>query len=728
MGSKYTGDSSLSASQPPAAPPRRVKGKRTRTGCLTCRARKVKCDEQPGTCANCERVCLACKWPEVRNVLQERSAVAAASRTSITPKAELSPQLPPSCATPSSVDESPSEADHEPWRGHTSLVHGIPRPIVDRHVEAFFIHVYPVQGNAVVHRGTLMRDIAEGTSSHKVVLAICAVASRFVDVTGTPRATPQLTPLTGSPEANRWAADAKADIINSDMSIENITAALILAKHDIYSGRFGQAFVLAALATRMALALSLHREMPAEADVPRAERETRRRLMYSCYSLDRTMSTGVPEFLCVPAHLLHVRLPCAEQNFNLGIESDTPIPNLEDPGADDFAPSLLDEVGMFGQHVRLLNIRANILRVVRNRRESDLPPWDPSSLFAMAKHKLKAWFDSLPPQFQLEPETVFTRQFQNELTPLTMLHVWYNINVAELTRISMPGFTESLPAELLASAPQEWVHETRDQCVTHARLVAHTLRHIASLVDMDTLVFGDQSLPICVYESARVRLQYVFLLPHERQPAELEELTSDVAVMTTFIERMGRYFQNSKFLLREMRKMLRRHGLDLGSDLSEPSQPGSPGAQDPWSRRVRTLREHAPRRPPPPMPTHAHSFPPLQHAHVATSHRHHHSQAGSLPTPAPTDAPGSDHLQPAAPALYPGPGADSGIWNHNSHNSGHPDEVAALLGELGQAQAMGGIGGMVGGGGMGSGSLMDMFADWVATGYDAGGMGMNGVV
>jgi hypothetical protein len=333
------------------------------------------------------------------------------------------------------------------------------------------------------------------------------------------------------------------------MSIENITAALILAKHDIYSGRFSQAFVLAALATRMALALSLHREMPAEADISRVERETRRRLMYSCYSLDRTMSTGVPEFLSVPAHLLHIRLPCAEQKFNLGIESDTPTPNLEDPGADDFARARLDEVGMFGQHVRLLSIRANILRVARNRRESDLPPWDPSSLFAMARHKLDAWFNSLPLQFQLEPETVFTRQFQNELTPLTMLHVWYNINVVELTRISMPGFTESLPADLIARAPQGWVQQTRDVCVSHARLVARTLGHIASLVDMETLVFADQSLPICVYESARVRLQYAFLLPHEQQPAELEELTSDVAIMTAFIERMGRHFQNSKFLV-----------------------------------------------------------------------------------------------------------------------------------------------------------------------------------
>jgi hypothetical protein len=31
-------------------------------GCLTCRARKVKCDERPGRCLNCEDMLLDCLW------------------------------------------------------------------------------------------------------------------------------------------------------------------------------------------------------------------------------------------------------------------------------------------------------------------------------------------------------------------------------------------------------------------------------------------------------------------------------------------------------------------------------------------------------------------------------------------------------------------------------------------------------------------------------------------
>ncbi|KAB8216341.1 fungal-specific transcription factor domain-containing protein [Aspergillus novoparasiticus] len=45
------------------APRRRPAHLRTKTGCLTCRKRKKKCDETPGTCSNCARRWLSCEWP-----------------------------------------------------------------------------------------------------------------------------------------------------------------------------------------------------------------------------------------------------------------------------------------------------------------------------------------------------------------------------------------------------------------------------------------------------------------------------------------------------------------------------------------------------------------------------------------------------------------------------------------------------------------------------------------
>lgn len=426
--------------------------------------------------------------------------------------------------------------------------------MIDQHVEAFFSYVYPVQANAIVHRGTLMRDIADGKVARKVVLAVCAVASRFVNPPASPESGIMLPiPLKGTAAANAWATEAKSSLLTEDSSLEGITAALILAKHDINSGRFGQAFVLAAVATRMAMSLRLHQELPPDSAKSTVERETRRRLMWGCYALDRMMSTGVPEFLLTPARSMRIRLPCDDQRFLFGIESNAPIPALETEGdSSDGDPARFSDVGILGHQLRIQGVRSMIFRVSRNREPSDLPVWDPSSAYTAAERKIKTWYDSLSPQFHLNPETVYARKAQNELPALVMLHVWYHLNMVELTRLALPGFNESLEPAIASTAPEGWMDQTRDQCVHHARMLSNTLRHVSNLVDLDTLVFGDAALPICVYECVRVRLQYAFLLPPAPQAAELAELAADVEIMFAFLGGMAHHFSNAKWLVRKV--------------------------------------------------------------------------------------------------------------------------------------------------------------------------------
>lgn len=55
----------------------------------------------------------------------------------------------------------------------------------------------------------------------------------------------------------------------------------------------------------------------------------------------------------------------------------------------------------------------------------------------------------------------------------------------------------------------------------------------------------------------------------------------------------------------------------------------------------------------------------------------------------------------------------SGSWDNTQSNS---NDFSALLGDVGQQQ-----------GNMPNGNIIDMFANWVAAGYDSG-MSLNGVV
>lgn len=43
---------------------------RSKLGCLTCRSRRKKCDERPGTCRNCEKRKIECSWPPLKEAEQ----------------------------------------------------------------------------------------------------------------------------------------------------------------------------------------------------------------------------------------------------------------------------------------------------------------------------------------------------------------------------------------------------------------------------------------------------------------------------------------------------------------------------------------------------------------------------------------------------------------------------------------------------------------------------------
>lgn len=91
--------------------------KRSRSGCLTCRRRKKKCDEHVinGKCEGCSRNFLACCWPSdgARTVsISEATAIeesAPSCDLSSSASPCVSPRLPCSEATPGSPD-SPSLA------------------------------------------------------------------------------------------------------------------------------------------------------------------------------------------------------------------------------------------------------------------------------------------------------------------------------------------------------------------------------------------------------------------------------------------------------------------------------------------------------------------------------------------------------------------------------------------------------------------------------------------
>jgi len=109
---------------------------------------------------------------------------------------------------------------------------------------------------------------------------------------------------------------------------------------------------LLSIASRMAYLSRLNYE---SGNVPFVVQETRRRLMWAIYTLDRFYSGGLPDFTVCPAESVHLTLPCNEMNFELEISTTTeplqPVfPSVGNSG-----------IGVFGFYIRMLDIRNRIL-------------------------------------------------------------------------------------------------------------------------------------------------------------------------------------------------------------------------------------------------------------------------------------------------------------------------------------------------------------------------------
>lgn len=181
---------------------------------------------------------------------------------------------------------------------------------LDQLTNAFFQHVYPVQANAFVRRADLYSEIQTGKVDTILLKAICAVAFRYTTRADTSHPD-------GGAQAAQWADEARSGLmLDADrFARSKIAAILLLIWHDNNSGRYGSAWLLIALASRMVVALGLASESVPE--TPWIEQERGKRLAWAVYAQDNLGAGGVAEYSTCPSDPSEV--PCSERYFALGI-------------------------------------------------------------------------------------------------------------------------------------------------------------------------------------------------------------------------------------------------------------------------------------------------------------------------------------------------------------------------------------------------------------------------
>lgn len=192
------------------------------------------------------------------------------------------------------------------------------KDVIRRHIDAYFEHVYPLQGYDFLHRPTVLEKFHGGQMPSILSTAICATVAMFVSPSD----------KDARAVAVEWSGDVDRYLLANMNRLELLNLQLmVLSMFQHFAHRqFGRVWQMHGSATRLALAFQLNEECPATPGRPPAspvEQECRRRLMWSLFVWDKLLSAGVDEFMALPDQWMRLSLPCNEHFFQSEMSQDT---------------------------------------------------------------------------------------------------------------------------------------------------------------------------------------------------------------------------------------------------------------------------------------------------------------------------------------------------------------------------------------------------------------------
>ncbi|KAL4781739.1 fungal-specific transcription factor domain-containing protein [Aspergillus varians] len=545
---------------------------RSRSGCNTCRARKVKCDERPNCCANCERLQLECSGYG-RSTVRRSDTHGRARRTyrsctdcrlgrvkcsgeqpacsrcrkrrlrchygekfePVWPQrlaSSTNPAERPSCAPPGDT-EVEAEALSLAWLTSSDLPEKAKVAVL---VDNYFAHVHPIRCFAFLHRPSFLRrvDGELGSESRKTALLhiVCALGAHFYALesnTTSQKLSPRFILRAGC----RWAEIAYSMVLRDldKISIDNLMASQLLYDHALRVGNFAQAFMLGGVTARMAQALQINLEFSTdvlclEPGLSISAREARRRLMWSCFVTDALLGSGVDQLMLIEERDIKIQLPCNERRFLQ--ESPCVTRSLDGTVLGFLRPEIIPvdpdaNMGIMAYFVQHIRIRKQVLRYIKHL-DTAMSPWLPNSEFAILDKACQDWYNSLPENLQFTTSTVYTRKASSQLGALVLLHCSHHQTLCDLYRLGAPALFKLRSAIEFPPEQREFLQKMRlglyEAAKTLATIIGEAERH-------GPHVLSDTWLPTITYDSSRIMLYYLTQLIDPR-----EQNSKDLVVQT----------------------------------------------------------------------------------------------------------------------------------------------------------------------------------------------------
>ena len=366
--------------------------RRSRRACSTCRALKARCSgDLP--CTRCQSKSLSCAYGprvvDVNTIAGPGPDAGSADATFASPSPSRAVDIdeaPPAIQSNSASAPAPPSAPPDPHSQHhrpaTAVRSDTPHPrppflpppspasarlIEDssrafKDLEAFFDS--PAGSPIAIqflHRSSILADWSQGRLDSTLAATLCALgrlnacepASSLID----PRAGDGDGDDIGIRDARAWLGEAQQVLVGKfgAATIAQLQTLILIMQYRVASGDVMDAWSLVALGARLAFTLRLNYELPGWDHDPVIQ-ETRRRMVWSIWLIDRLLAGGIEDLVVCPTERIHILLPCDDYTFQRGIASRAE--SLADPA------SRVDAAGQdaLGYYLRLLECRHRILR------------------------------------------------------------------------------------------------------------------------------------------------------------------------------------------------------------------------------------------------------------------------------------------------------------------------------------------------------------------------------
>ncbi|KAF6828320.1 fungal specific transcription factor domain-containing protein [Colletotrichum plurivorum] len=242
-------------------------------------------------------------------------------------------------------------------------------------------------------------------------------------------------------------------IVSERPRIDVVELRLLLSFYSLALNRRHSAYTFAGSATRLAVVMGLHLNVPESQLRDVAAREHRNRVFWTAYTFDRMWAAKLSHPVCVQDVDIEVDLP-----------SNPPV----DAGVSDDFP----DASYFVASVKLARVLGRIVPSIYRRRNQQTSL---SHRVQEALNDLRGWFEELPPQLHIDSEAAFG----DSPKPIS-LHLNFNQCAVSVTR---PILLHVLRAHVASwgnpSAPEPQIPAT---AVTLAEACVRCARHSARLL------------------------------------------------------------------------------------------------------------------------------------------------------------------------------------------------------------------------------------------------------